>query len=503
MISVDTPGPSLASATPHERLLGADVQGWSALPLLAPAQAARGCWLFLRSSGASLAIGPLAAARVVRIGLDHRAAWPFREGSLSGVVIDGDALVGVADEALAEARRVTAASGCVLVICGDRMVPAAWRDWHRLGRPPAGVWQRAMDAHGSSRTEGWCALDGDRVTELMENDGSTRRVPARAVFRLLTPDGSDLRTLLQSIVQEAGGRAGGPLAVERVAVRKIGKTAVFVRDHQGRRSIIRVARSPIALSRARRNYDALAAIHTGGTSSAQVVPLPLMQGTGAAFPYFVETCLGGTAGPTGSETAWERDAARYVLELHAATAQITPIDQEMDRLVVRPIERVARGCGSDRALRVLDHLQRRCVGQLGGRSLPLVRTHGDFTTSNCLFDRSGRLTAVVDWELSEAQGLPLLDLLQLMPVAEDGASRRWARCNAWFDLWHDTRTACADPVIGQYVEMLGLHEDAIAILLLMQWVLHVAERIEVRSDDRAWMRMRVEQPLERLERMLS
>jgi aminoglycoside phosphotransferase (APT) family kinase protein len=144
-----------------------------------------------------------------------------------------------------------------------------------------------------------------------------------------------------------------------------------------------------------------------------------------------------------------------------------------------------------------------CDSRLGGRRLPLVQAHGDFTESNCLFDAKGRLKAVVDWEVAAAEGLPLLDLLQLMPIASESSSHpRWQRFDAWLDIWRVPEKAASDPVLGRYLEALELPVEAVQPLVLLQWVHHVADRVSARRDDERWMRLRVRQPLDQLGRIL-
>jgi hypothetical protein len=178
-------------------------------------------------------------------------------------------------------------------------------------------------------------------------------------------------------------------------------------------------------------------------------------------------------------------------------------DDAMGRLVHEPLDRVAKHCESPIAQGVLARVQAACESSLGGEVLPLVRTHGDFTDSNCLFDRDGRLAAVVDWEVSLAQGFPLMDLLQLMPVAgETGTHPRWQRFDVWRELLLEPARVLRDPVMGAYVRAMGIPPAAVPGLVLAQWATHVADRIAARCDDRRWMRLRVWQPIEVLGRTL-
>ena len=49
---------------------------------------------------------------------------------------------------------------------------------------------------------------------------------------------------------------------------------------------------------------------------------------------------------------------------------------------------------------------------------------------------------------------------------------------------------------------VGIPPASVPALIMLQWVTHVADRIEARADDERWLRLRVSQPLESLGRTL-
>jgi hypothetical protein len=502
---------------------GADLLGWSALALLGSATSRTAPWLFVASrSLAWLSEGPLAEARFVQATAAYDRAWPFGEEALGGVVIDGDALARGTNEAalqsmLAEASRVVGRQGDVLVVCGYRLVPRRLRAWREYGRQSAEGWRRAAAMLGlNARTTGFVRLDSDRVTDVsVRNDdrvpeSRSKRVADRLVLRVAS-SGQCEADAVETMVAHASREYGLELRIDRIAVRKIGKTAIFLSCVDGRRYIMRIARSPIALARATRNFDTLKWLHASSLPNSLKgrAPAALVRGRHAGYAYFVETCLDGRPGPrpvsrrTGGDR-WEMEAVGYISMLHAGTQRRVEMDDGvMTRLVGDPLARLSRACGSSDAERVLRRVVAACEAGLRGRIVPLVHTHGDFTESNCLFDAGGKLTAVVDWEVAEAQGLPLLDLLQLMPIPnERGSHLRWLRFDAWLDLWRAPERVVSDPVIGSYMRVLDIPLQTIPGLILVQWATHVADRVDARSEDKEWMRLRLWQPLESLGRIL-
>jgi hypothetical protein len=511
-----------ASVTASPPSGGADLLGWSAVPLLANAAVEATPWLFLVDrTSAWLSSSVLADAQFAPAAGDYRKQWTFGDGALGGVVIDGESVARSVDDAalervLAEARRVVG-HGDVLLVCAHRFIPRRRHAWREYGRQSVGRWRRAAERlRVDARPIGFVQLDGPRVVKIVSatEAGAPRRRQLRdadrQVLRVSIP-GQVAASVLSSILGDASRALGLALQIDDIAVRKIGKTAVFLSGAERDRYIMRVARSPIAFTRAVRGFEALEWHRRSSLpeSARGCVPLPVARGTHRGYSYFIETCLSGRPGPLaerakGLEGGWNLGAARYVSSLHCTTARRAYFgDGTMGRLVHEPTARLARACDSPEARHVFRHLVAVCESRLRGRTLPLVRTHGDFTESNCLFDAHGSLTGVVDWEVSVAEGFPLLDLLQLMPVAgESSTHSRWQRFDAWLDLWRKPDGVEADPVFRAYLDALDIPREAVPALILMQWVSHLAERVEARRDDERWMRLRVWQPLESLGRML-
>jgi aminoglycoside phosphotransferase (APT) family kinase protein len=495
--------------------VGEDLLGWSALPLLCPAHS--GSWLFVTASSAAWrSRGSLADASFENVWLSDHRPWPFETRSLAGVVIDGDMVARSADEAaiehcIEEAYRVAVTDAHVLIACGERRMPRRLRDLRDYRGRSAHVWRKALVPTRDISAAASVDLDGDRLTEIaLPGDADAESSAGTHSSRLvLKARAADERGTLQRIVAATSSAVGTGVQIERIAVRKIGKTAVFLSGADGRRFIVRIARSPIARRRATRNFEAIRSLHASSLPKAliEVIPRAVARGTCEPYDYFVEECLtghGGLSEGTRRQDGWAREPAEFLSALHETTAQPVLIgDSELQRLILEPIERLSRACGSESADRVLRRVSVRCEEGLRGRTLPLVRTHGDFTESNCLFDGDGRLSGVVDWEVSEERGLPLLDLLQLLPVAgEDSRAARWRRFDAWMDLFRQPHDVLEDPVMGRYVRSMDVEAGSIPALLLAQWVTHAADRAAVRRADDRWMRLRVWQPLETLGRML-
>src|SRR5688572_19891596 len=511
---------TVAAVTPraHITSTGADLLGQSALPLLGTVPSCISPWLFVvTGSVAWMSYGQVTNARFEQATIACSKRWPFESGALGGVVIDGDRVARELDDAglegvLKEACRTSSGPGNVLVICGDKFRLRRLREWREYGRPSAHRWRRAAAAAGLEvQRGGFARSENQRVVELITGGGQqfsqARRQADRLVLRIggLSSDGH----ALEAIVADAVRALGVALEIERITVRKIGKTAVFLSDAGGGRYVLRIARSPIARSRAARNFEALSRLQASSLppSIKSCIPSPSFSGRLAGYEYSIETRLEGRSrrSPRGPHRVWNVEAARFISALHTHTQRRAPMDEAtLDRLVQAPLVRLIRACESAIAEVVLRRIIDVCRTALEHQVIPLVQTHGDFTEEDCLCDERGTLTGVVDWEVSVANGLPLLDLLQLMPVeGESSAWSRWQRFDAWMELWRNPGLIIDDPVIGRYVQQLALPIGIVRALVLLQWATHVADRVEARRDDERWMRIRLWQPLERIGRLLS
>jgi len=108
------------------------------------------------------------------------------------------------------------------------------------------------------------------------------------------------------------------------------------------------------------------------------------------------------------------DAAHFITRLHLATRQATRLTPTRFEAVFGSALKTARS-RYPALVGVLGRLEAALQKSLIGAECPVVWMHGDFKIENVVVDeRSFRLLGVIDWELSEPEGLPLLDLWYLL-----------------------------------------------------------------------------------------
>jgi SAM-dependent methyltransferase len=505
-------GERIAEASPA-RTTPFDLDGFSSLPLLGTAPAGSLALYLLSLTEALLTTTDVERPRVLRTRVTGWTALPVRDAAVDVVIVDLDAAPArsaLRRALLAETRRVLRPNGHIIAVLSHARIPRNRRNirGYRVLSPLAS-WVRLIRA--ARLIQAGTALlqfNGERLSEitwrLEPPQGKIAPKHGDAIALVLSRRAApEAPSVLTMLLQAVEAETAAHICLERCLVRKIGKTALFLRTDSDRSLLIRVARSPIALERARRNFDALAAVRREGWMSdrdQELIPYPVVAGRSGSYPFFVETVVKGRPRQPHvlSGVAWEPDALRFISSVHAATAVRTDVTVDLfQRLFATPIETISRWCDAD-GRATLAMLARVMGDRVIGSQLPLVRSHGDFTADNCLYE-GAQLSGVVDWELSSAQALPLLDLLQLMEIAgESNSYPRWQRADILLDAAAGRGPLADAAEINEYVAAMGIDRTLIPSLLLMHWVDHVSNRIEPRSSDAGWVDRRVRQPLERI-----
>jgi hypothetical protein len=483
---------------------GEDLDGKLALTLLTPQIADARVLLLTAVREAAAVTATPDASICIRVPLDSAGRLPFRTRAFDHVIVDGDMTVpsrSFGRKVVEEILRVARRDATWLVVTRHRRLPRrirALRDY-RL-QLNGSAWNETLSAEGlhrSART--YLRFDGSRLVEMRAASSIHGDSKARTwgdaegvLFCRAAPQPSTLQQVLDHVGADLDARP----QLDTILVRKIGKTALLAQVGM-ERVIIRIPLSPIAGARAVRNFSTLSDLRssTAIAGSSVIVPRPLLSGHVGPAQYFVEQQVVARSAPERLPETWNDQVLQFITGFHVKTRQWRVVDAPCFAAhFERPLERIARMIGAV-WMPALERV-RSLIAPISGERLPFVWTHGDYTLANCLYHRNGDLAAVVDWELSSREGLPLLDILQCMPVAnESNSAARWQRFDA-VRLLFDDPTLQHSRRLRAYVDGIGIPLTAVPTLLAMYWVDHVANRIEARAGDPQWMTKRVYQPLE-------
>ena len=204
-----------------------------------------------------------------------------------------------------------------------------------------------------------------------------------------------------------------PAVVRRMVSGNSGVTVMIMGNVAGYDGdvVLRLATEEQGRETLARNADTLAALR-----EHREVPDLLLRGAMEGFDYSLEACVKGMH-VDDLDVEYDRcieQAADLLLDIQRTTSfRVILEGAEYERLVESEIARLDTFCcGSEKD--DLAVIGRYLDSVLRGQEILLVRTHGDFKVGNVLFHADGMPSAIIDWEMSDARGLPLLDILLLV-----------------------------------------------------------------------------------------
>src|SRR5207249_2019775 len=161
----------------------------------------------------------------------------------------------------------------------------------------------------------------------------------------------------------------------------------------------------------------------------RLFPVPYGRGSFEGQPFFAESAVPGEAGRVYYSRGTRRydrailNAAEVLRQLRRATEERVAVDgDEFARLCGRWLEEL-RGIVGREPRVALDAIERRLERTLIGRTLPLGWPHGDYGFANLLYGPREAVTGILDFEVFDARGLPLIDLMVLVarrPIRRTG-----------------------------------------------------------------------------------
>lgn len=391
---------------------------------------------------------------------------------------------------LSEIQRVLRADGvCILVVVSRSR--AQYLSKIRLVRWSSGA--ETLKAQASRR-----GLNFVRIIVARLDDFRIREVELRS-----SGVANHSRATLDLLFEQLEKRLGlNRFFLDRLLVRRIGKTIAIASTSPEHRFVVRIPLSHVACQRARTNEHTLVRLQAAGWLSEQrkaLLPRPLGSGMQGPYKFFAETHVPGRPGEERiSHLGWEGGALQFITDFHAATrVQKTVSPALFAHHVAEPLSAIGACCEPSHR-EILRRLNDYFRDMLLGGEMPFVWTHGDFALGNCLYARDGSLSGVIDWELSASEALPLLDVLHCMHLPNESHTHDvWPRALFFFDLFSQQGSASLDQ-LRRYSNAVQLRPELIKPLLLMYWVDHVAKRMNPRATDMVWLRKRVVGPLERI-----
>lgn len=253
---------------------------------------------------------------------------------------------------------------------------------------------------------------------------------------------------------------------------------------------------------------------------SKLVPASVITGSIDGFVYGVEPHIEGKCSGEFLDTEERRkmlceQAFDFISRLHTeAGMRITIKEEEFKRLFAVPIRSARQWfTGAEwkeysKWFEGIEHWMREI---LMGKSFTVVPYHGDFVPNNCIVtEKPLEIIKVLDWELFDEQGLPLLDWICFLrnaydpllkaQIAAEGKDPAQVRFHGYPEIFVD---GYLREMLYRYLDKLNLDRDFLLPLLFMWWIKQLTDWAPLNLYHPHWRKWRVFPIIERWETILS
>jgi len=171
---------------------------------------------------------------------------------------------------------------------------------------------------------------------------------------------------------------------------------------------------------------------------------------------------------------------KWLLDLHMASARPnSENDNWFQRLAQQPLIELENWLPVTSSEKSLFDRTRESAAMLTDSALPLVVEHGDLSSPNILIDEQNQI-GVVDWELAEPAGVPVVDLiffLTYVAFSRRNACKTAEYLSAFTEAFFGQK-AWAVPHLLRYCEAMQISPAALRPLFLLCWAGYVAGLVQ-------------------------
>ncbi len=271
--------------------------------------------------------------------------------------------------------------------------------------------------------------------------------------------------------------------------------------------VARLPLTPHSLERCRRNVRAISAISGGSTVLSPMVPRLVESGELKGQAYFVETAVNGGV-VDSHDTAISgiiNDAVSALTSFHLQTLRETRIDEAVFSRLLGGIFDSISPYVDEEARDEFAGLTQAIKERLLGQTIPLVFMHGDYKDENIIIGHDDkRINGIIDWDLSEEEGLPLLDVCYLLSYRNLSVGNMALPESIVGKLMPLKEGSAEFRIIGSYCSALGIKAEFCNPLIAAFWLHHIGRRIGVDlRASRHWMEGNFYRVLPVAKRLLS
>lgn len=359
----------------------------------------------------------------------------------------------------------------------------------------ADVWRRRLVralADGGMTTSSFPVGDRGRPPFQLRHGRRTWPLTAPGAV-VIGSAGHSPETVLEHALRRSEKIVAEPLTVRWSIVAESGKVVAGLVGDRGRKLVLRVAGG--AAARAQRTtaatVEALTAEAPANVADRLVQPLEV--GSAGVATWSVEPMAAGVHPLTIGDALWSECIA-FLAALHR-----TDDAEPQPNATIARLAHAAAIVSAHLDLAAAAALDRTVTDVAAAVTpLPVGWAHGDFWASNLLVQH-GHLEAVIDWERARPDGLPLLDLLDLLAYPGLRA-KAMGPGEALTSILGPLAAGPENRRIAEYQERTGLRleREVLQSLVVAHWLdrlAHVLEEAPATKLTSAWLSVNVLSPL--------
>ena len=227
---------------------------------------------------------------------------------------------------------------------------------------------------------------------------------------------------------------------------------------------------------------------------------PVASGVYNGQEYSVETMLDGSAldEPLPLYDEMIAKSASLLLQFHQVTCIQASGGDEYYGKYIAPIVDELRDRSPENSLKIdmVELYLRKC---LKGKLLPAVWQHGDYKLENILINiQLKNIVGVIDWDHSDKNGLPVLDLIHLIATREKIFQEKDLDRIICYGILPLSLSEGMKSILKNYCIALQINLELIPFFIVLYWIHHVVVRCGV-SDlwhNREWLERNISDPLD-------
>lgn len=269
--------------------------------------------------------------------------------------------------------------------------------------------------------------------------------------------------------------------------------------------IVKIPLNSYTQKKLNQNFEGLSFIHKNSEVSEslkKLVPKPILKSLCNHHEYFVEELKPGIPSVSYRKNGESfnnilKRGAFLITSLHTEIRVFSDKRDEIQiQLIEKLLKRLSTICSLNDNNDIIIRLRTFLIDKLLSEKLPLVFNKGDFSANNILVDSELNIKAFIDWDQSNHNYFPLIDLMQLLESFRRHATDTGLGRILTDYYFKDNFQELERSLINDYCMKLCVPKESLLPLTMVFWLEHLYSQ----SDDmvlfnKAWIESNINQVL--------